>query len=238
MQNFIATVDDIKALAQQHQAAENTQTETRSTYLRCLVGTTQNELKASLQKGLPAQLRALKEVHGRFYAVVLEAVSTGDVAKGKNLHPEEQSRRALERNRRSNFARTAHAVLRAWLKTEGHDLLTLNASKVSRYQLMNETERPAINRRINPDAIRTRVEKLVSTVLEQARKLAEADPAAAREALDLVMQQIGKELIGGAAVTNDAAIAIAEHRPLRVGKGMFWPTESQVIRRQRLKAAA
>lgn len=54
--------------------------------------------------------------------------------------------------------------------------------------------------------------------------------------------QSAQELFAGPITpTTEAAIAAEEHRPLRVAgsKVLFWPTESQILRRQReMKVAA
>lgn len=234
---YVATVKDIQALARDAVEAGQGLEGTRATYLRALIGTVQAELKA--EKGIEA-LAALSAVHKRFYEAVLGIVVTADIQDTGRLKPEEKKRRALERNRRSNFARSAYSTLKAWLKVEGHDIADLIAAKATKGQLIEQTPRAKRKAHaMDPAKVRARVEVLVDKVIDQTKGLAGADPTEARAVLDAALQRIAKALFDGAVQpTTDAQTAAREHRPLRAANVMFWPTETPVIRRSRIRLAA
>lgn len=81
------------------------------TYLKVLVGRARFYQDHS---GL-ADVAALDAVNVGVYRAVLAGVTTADCADDTALDRGERSRRSLERNRRSNFARTAVSTLRTWL---------------------------------------------------------------------------------------------------------------------------
>ncbi len=236
---FVATAEDIQELTRSNLDAVKDIETTRQTYLRALIGTTQAELKGTKEITEGMQVKSLAIVQKRFYTAVLAVITTADIADNPRLRPEEKTRRSLERNRRSNFARSAYSTLKSWLQS-GKDLTTLKPATVSKSQLAAETPRRHMAARaVKPDKIRGKVEALITSLLNSTRQLANADPVEARKVLDEAMQAIAKELFQGAVQpTTDAATAVKEHRPLRVGNGMFWPTDTQVLRRQRLKAVA
>jgi hypothetical protein len=234
--NFIATVEDIKELARSALGA----TAAQGTYLSALLGTAQAEIRGAKAQEEGSELKALTIVHKRFYAAVLEIVITPDLADAPRLKQAEKTRRSLERNRRSNFARSAYSTIRAWAKAAGHDLMALKPDKVTKAQLTAETpKRHTATRAPKPEKIQAKVDALVESLLNSTRQLAHADPVQARTVLDSAMQKLARELFQGAVQpTNDPIIAAKEHRPLKAANTMFWPTETQVIRRQRLKVAA
>lgn len=70
---------------------------------------------------------AVDTANAPLYAAVMDGVTTADVAYDHTLATADNRARALERNRRSNFARTAVSTLRTWLRTGG----ALNALDVA-----------------------------------------------------------------------------------------------------------
>lgn len=232
---FVATEADIKQLTQDYIRANDGLVSTRSTYLRALIGTTQSEAHST-----PADApKVLQSVQARFFAVVLATVTAdGELSDHHRLKPEERTRRSLERNRRTNFARSAYSTIRRWALA-GHDIMSLSAAKVTKNQLRDETPVKKVKRKVTPDIARARADASIERVLQATRALANDDPMQARAVLDEAMQKIARELFQGAiAPTTDAAVAVREHRPLKAAGGTFWPTESQVMRRQRLSKAA
>jgi hypothetical protein len=238
--NFVATVEDIQELVHQVMEAGQTRNGAHDTYFKALIGTTQSDLKGTKDVTEAMQMKSLALVHKRFYAAVLEAVNTPDIANGGRLKQEEKTRRTLERHRRSNFARSAYSTVRSWLKAGGHDLMAVNVAKTSKAQLFAETPKREGAQRVPSAArIRKRTDTLVERIMEGTRQLANADPKEARAVLDEALQKIARELFQGAVQpTTDPKVAAAEHRPLRAANAMFWPTETQVIRRARMKEAA
>lgn len=65
------------------------------------------------------QLAVLNSTVLPFYQAVLRGVTTPDIEDKKGLDKDEAKRRALERNRRSIFARTTKSTLVAFIKTGG-----------------------------------------------------------------------------------------------------------------------
>jgi hypothetical protein len=240
VKNSVATVEDVKELTRNAMDASAQVSETRQTYLSWLIGTTQAELRGTKDITDEMQAKSLAIVHKRFYPAVLEVVATADIADVPRLRAEEKTRRSLERNRRSNFARSAYSTVKSWLKSGSRDFMALKPDRVTKSQLLAETPRSNVVRAVKPDKVRERVTEFVEKVLNSTRQLANSDAAGARAILDEALQRIAKELFQGAGVTptTDAVIAAKEHRPLRTGNMLFFPTETQVIRRQRLKAAA
>jgi len=137
-QRYRATEADVENLARDYLAAQNQSTAVGSTYLKVLAASAQQEARDKNPiKGTTADevasmyARAVSAVHKRFYPIILRTMTTPDIAKAPNLKPEERTRRMMERNRRTNFARSAYSTLRAWVRA-GHDLLTLNIEKVTK----------------------------------------------------------------------------------------------------------
>lgn len=85
------------------------------TYLKVLVARSQD---FATKADYPEQ-KAVDAVNAQIYRAVLAGVTTADCCDDTSLDRAERSRRSLERNRRSNFARTAVSTLRTWLSTVG-----------------------------------------------------------------------------------------------------------------------
>lgn len=228
---FLATEEDVAKVAQSVLNAIADADNGRRTYLKVLIATTQNELGSKPRvragktakldaAGVAEQIKALDAVHERFYAVVLKVV--GDSV------PTGTKERALEINRRSNFARTAMYVVRGWVRA-GNDLTTLGVQSVTKSSLF-------IKRKSKPPSgrvLKARAEKESKSLVGTLMALADADKEAAVEELQLIMGQVASQLVAlGVAATKDAAQSLAEHRPLRIGKMLFAPTDTQIVRSQ------
>lgn len=185
----------------------------RGAYLRALIETAQAE---------GGTVAALKATHARFYPVVQAAVITPDIAPANRAAAPERKRRALERNRRSNFARSAYATVRRWLKVEGHDLMALKAVSVTKSQLLAEAP-PAKSRTLTPERAQARANAMTKRLLDFTKQIAKTDRVQAAEVINGCMQQLAQSMFTGAHATTDVAVARAEHRPLRVGRATFWP---------------
>lgn len=112
----------------------------RTTYLRVLVTHIQATLgKVKRGKTVVAQtqLDVLADVSTRLYAAVLRGITTHDLEPSEGLEQSELTRRSIERNRRSTFARSAKSTLAAWVKTGG-DMRSLDADTVTRDPLAAE----------------------------------------------------------------------------------------------------
>lgn len=108
------------------------------TYLRVLVASAQRHL-AGIDTGHPsAQPRAVDAANAAYYPYVLKGITTADCADNSTLYDRaERSRRSLERNRRSNFARTAASTLRTWVSVGG-DLETLHPAHITKAHLIED----------------------------------------------------------------------------------------------------
>jgi hypothetical protein len=225
--NFVATENDIRNLTQEHLLAVMGADGTRQTYLRVLVGTTIKELGgAKKARPMPQdrqteQLAAVAAVHERFYAIVLEEVD-------KSLGGVPAKDRPLEKNRRSNFARTALSITRRYIKA-GKDLLAVTPAKASkRVMEVSLPPRPATPRRLKGS-----VERLSKRFMAALLELSDSDPQGALSELDTLIGQMANQLaaLGATAVTSPKK-AVAEHRPLQVGKQLFVPTATTILRQR------
>lgn len=219
------TVGEIRTLARQTVEGRQQQLAARGAYFRALVETAQADLGG--KAGREGQLAAVSAVHRKFYPAVQEATTTEDIVHSSKAAPAERTRRALERNRRSNFARSAYGTIRRWLRVENHDLMKLDAQKVTKSQLLKEAP-PTRKHALTPQRIRARAGRLLDGLLGYTRQIAKADHeqanAVAQDALDQLIKLIARLGIEKK-TTTDAKVAAQEMRPLRVGSNVFWPAE-------------
>lgn len=193
----------------------------RTTYLRAVVKGAQEELGTKRGQEAAVQLTALRTVHDRYYELVLR-IAEEYVPKGTKG-------RSVELHRRANFARTAVSALRTHVRAGG-DLVSLSVDKVTKGMLKSRAGpvRPPSIRRLKAKA-EVQSKALVATLIG----LADTDKASAVEELQLLLGQITTQLVGlGVIATKDAATALAEHRPLKVGSMLFIPTATQVMRQR------
>lgn len=155
-------------------------------YLKVLVAHSQKELKASKTASQEAMIGAVTAAHERLYNVILAAVITPDIEHEDDLESTERAARARERNRRSNFARSAKSVLVNWLRA-GHKLSALDPASANKEQMQREYK-PA--QQSTADQIQSAQAKLFKLL----RQLAAEDPGAARERLAEVEAQLAQAL--------------------------------------------
>lgn len=228
---FVATVEDVASVVESVLTANAEADAGRLSYLKILIATTQNELggkprvhagKAAKLKveGIAVQLKALAAVNDRFYPVVTRVVLASIVPGTKD--------KGLEANRRTNFARTALSAVRLFIAA-GNDITAVGLKTVTKASLaVRRTPKPPSGTKIKARA-EAQSKTLVATLME----LADADKAAAIEELQLLMGQVATQLVSlGVAATKDAAQAMSEHRPYRIGKMLFAPTDTQLVRQQ------
>lgn len=216
------STSEIRALARQTVDGRQAIATARGAYLRALVETSQAELGGKADQA--AQLAALKTVHRKFYPVVQEATTTDDIAHSSKVAPAERKRRALERNRRTNFARSAYGTIRRWLRAEGNDLMKIDAKTVTKSQLLSEAP-PTRKHALTKDRVQARANKLIGGLLGFTRQIARMDQAQAASVANDAIEQLVKLLAATATATRDAKVAAQEQRPLQVGGNLFWPTE-------------
>lgn len=184
--NYVASEQQVEALAAAHWNVSVQLEASNSTYLRVVLVGTQAELgrKRGRAPNVQAQVAVLEKVHERFYAAVLRGVTTPDIAKEDGLEPTEASRRALERNRRSTFARSSKTALFNFAKAGG-DLRGLVAAEVTKASLRAAFAPP-------PPTDRTarQLANAQGAILRAIARRARGDPAAARDMLEGVVEQL------------------------------------------------
>lgn len=229
--NYVATASDIRALASTIVGATAEVITGRTTYLRALVATTQAELHATPRKNatakpkhlkgseIAAQLAALVAVHDRFYAAVLEACEEGLSGKDK----------ALELNRRSNFARTALYAVRSYIRA-GHDITYVVAARTTKVTLA--VSRPP--RRASARSLKSRMEARSKALMVTALELSDVDKVTAVAEIELLLGQLAAQLASlGVQSTRDAATSAKTGAPLAIRGRVFVPvSETQVIRQR------
>lgn len=163
----------------------------RTTYLRVLVTACQAVLgKVRRGKLLAAdtQLDVLNDQASHYYAAVLRGVTTPDVADAEGLDKAERTRRSIERNKRSTFARNSKSTLVAWVSAGG-DLRTLSADEVTRDPLLAEV-RAKRGQRAEGYAM----QRAQRAIIREVRKLSKADLGAARADLEEIIEALSEEL--------------------------------------------
>lgn len=219
--HFLATDDQVQLLAGRYSSGLQAQDSVRGCYLKVFVA-------ASIKAAKPAKGKAtevlthVEAVHEGFYALVLKGVSTPEISDDESLDQEVRTQRSLERNRRSNFARSAKASLAAYLKAGG-DLFRLNPDTVTKREL--QTFVTAMRERsAEPKNIQHRATLAVTRIEELCRELADEDKDSAITTVQELMARMTTLLSEmGKDATTKMGIAIKEHRPFRAREGMFWP---------------
>jgi hypothetical protein len=159
----------------------------RTTYLRVLVTQCQATLgKVKRGKTLTGetQLSVLGDVADRLYAAVLRGITTPEIAPEEGLAKEEATRRSIERNKRSTFARSAKSVLASWINAGG-DIRALNVDEVTRDPLMAQVRETK-----GQSNDQYRMDRNIKAILRLVRKEAKRDIAAARADLAAMVETL------------------------------------------------
>ena len=189
--HYVATEQQVEQLAASQYAASQEVEGHNNTYLRVVVVGVQAEVGTKKRGRSPtrdAQLTVIEKVHERFYAAVLRGVTTADIANEDGLLPPEKSRRALERNRRSTFARTAKTTLTNFVKAGG-DIRTLDAETVTKRSLRDAIAPPEPANRLERG-----YERAEKAILRAINRLARGDPGGTRERLTGLIAALQRRL--------------------------------------------
>lgn len=224
----------IRAMTSAYIQSLATGAETRTTYLRTLVDASIRELGIepranSVRKGAKSinqeeqarQLAAVAAVHARFYLIVNEVVdaSLADVPSAEHT---------LERNRRTNFARTALYAVRLFIRA-GKDLTAVAPKRVTKSALAVES-RPPVR---SPVRLKSRVERASKVFVTALLELGEADQSAARAELDTLLGIMANQAAAlGAPPARDLKSAVAQHKPFSSKGTLFIPTQTTILRQQ------
>lgn len=221
----------VRDLTAAYIAANGTLDATKTTYLRTLLTETLHELKAEprtnngkarrnlTDEQRAVQLAAIAAVHARFYAIVNEVVD----ASLSNVPSKDH---VLERNRRTNFARTAVYALRLYVRA-GKDLTLVAPARATKSTLA-VTLAPPIR---SPKRLKNRVERASKAFVTALLELGESDQATARSELDTMLGVMANQLAAlGSAPAKDLKHAVEQHKPFRSGSTLFVPTATTVLR--------
>lgn len=219
--HFLATDAQVKALAGRYVFGLAAQDTVKGCYLRVLIA--QSLKSAKPAKGKASEiLEQVEKVHAAYYALVLEGVTTNDIVPMDSLDQEEQTRRSLERNRRSNFARSAKNALMGYLKAGG-DLFQLDPDTVTKRELLTFAAAMR-SRTAEAPTLKHRTELAVNRIEELCRELADEDQQSALETVQELMAKMTNLMAEmGRNSTTKTLVAVKEHRPLQLREGMFWP---------------
>lgn len=183
------SANDIRLLARQTVDSRRAFQTARGEYLRALIGTTQAEI-GDTKLDQAAQRKAVREVNKRFKLIVRDAIATDEILLAADIP---RKGLALERNRRLGFARTSsHAVIR-WLRAPGHDLLKLDALKVTKAQLLEDAP-PANKHALTRKRVQAKYDKQVTNLLKILKETAKEDPVLASDLANRATKWFAKYL--------------------------------------------
>lgn len=247
---YLATPKHIEALALTYVDSRLKLLAASSTYLRILIaecqaavvaageGSTGKAVSTSDGSGKPAgtsavdlqraQRHILHTIHAKYYPIVLATVTTPDVAKAPRLAPEEKKRRAKERNRRSNFARSSYSLLRSWSRA-GHDIMQLRVDRVTK-RLLLEAIPPQERAQTKVAALQGRraikaIDRQGAMLRALAERAVKADGPAAAAAIEKLARQLFRVIERHQAIDATASKeeAVAQGKPWRTGGAVFLP---------------
>lgn len=234
--NYIVKDDSvIETLALAYVDARLRVNRTSSTYLRVLCANAQAILasapghdKALSVTDGDVQRRVLAQVHRRYYPIILATVTTPDIAKAPNCKPDERRRRAKERNRRSNFARTSYSMLRRFVR-EGHDLMELRVDRLTKRALTDGLPAMAPTSQglagVRGKRVLAAFERRADGLAKLAERAIKADERAALPQLEKLAQRLWTVLARHTLIdaTPSKADAIEQGKPWLSGDTVFLP---------------
>ncbi len=208
--NFLATEADVEAMAKARQEGIDMEGQTQSTYLKVLVALAAHEIGGatahlSRRRGklatsltpseIATHINVLETINTRCYGAVTRAVVTRDIERSEAVTQAEQSRRALERNRRTNYARTAMSAVRAYVQA-GQDIRDLDLRTVTKQRLREVAEQHSPPTEAEATARLLRAAgKAADRIVEEAEELAATDPVKAEQLLGLLVDKL-EEVMG------------------------------------------
>jgi hypothetical protein len=203
------------------------------TYLRALVASAQVRTGMEAPRttalrgriGEPADIDAdvatVTAVHDEFYALVLKAVTTEDIAPEKGLRKAEAARRAKERNRRSNFARSAKSTLTKFVRAGGN-IRGLCVLSVTKRQLRELTAQKQGTQAASTEEQAKRFGARIVRALEEMK---EQDEGLAQLALQAAITELSARSADwfSKRPTTSAKKAQEHGQLLKTEDGLFWP---------------
>lgn len=183
--HYVATEAQVEDLTVDQWHAAQALEGHNATYLRVVLAQAQSKTGTAKRgrHNKDAQLSILETTNGAYYAAVLRGLVKADptIAAEDGLEPPERSRRALERNRRSTFARTSYRELVGFVE-RGGDLRGLDVETVTKAGLR------AFGKPAEPENRTERtLERAQGAILRAINRLARGDPDEALERLDAIL---------------------------------------------------
>lgn len=131
-------------------------------------------------------LEAVTEAYDHLYAVVLDAVTTPDLLPSPDVSQEERTRRSVERNRRSTFARSAKATLVAAIGA-GARLAAMDPATITKEELRRLYAGDGGAR--DSGTVQERVTKAETRLESVLQELAKEDIDEARKRFELMVEK-------------------------------------------------
>lgn len=231
--NYLAKPDDVTALAAAHLEAQQAVSKTHGIYFRILLASTQHAicgkttLRARSGEGgeidTAKHLECFEAVNASLYAAVLRATVPPELEASERLSADEARRRSLERNRRTNFARSAATTLRQFIK-RGGNILRLAVPAATKSAVAGMTPAADGDRAPSEDRARKKVQAAAQRIIATAEVIAESDRTSAISVLQDTLSRVAGALLKfGGKTTTKPDVAVEEHRLLKTPNGTFWP---------------
>lgn len=190
---YVASVKDIEALVLSRCDAGTYISDSRTTYLRALIATTQDKLGIN-PKGvrtnavadrevLQAHALALEETHTVFYEAVQRAAKQASVASD-DVRPKADIVAS-----RIVFARSAYSTVRSWILRGEHPLNAIVASKATKRGLADATPKRAVSdkpKTFKPDKVMKLGKDMLETIVVAAKEDKDAAVAALHDLINLL----------------------------------------------------
>lgn len=185
------------------------------TYLKVLVVAAQAKLGKSLRGRVnkDAQLAVLTEVNERFYPAVLRGVTTHDIAIEPGLDAKEQTRRSLERNSRSAFARSAKSTLFTYVNGGG-DIRALDSNVVTKHALRKAMAPPEPT-----DKTARQISRSKDALFRALKRQVAADVDTAAETIDTIISTLQAMLIDIGVEPEDHTETVARRSRVAPDRG-------------------
>lgn len=184
---FIASEQVLKTLAERYVTGADATNEVNGVFLKILIAHSQREAATLAHKRITMAdaLGSVTAAFAQLYATIVDAVTTPDVAADDSLDKDEKRRRAKERNRRTNFARSAKSTLVGYVKAGGR-LVALDPATTTKEQLRSFAQAA----RQGPRAVADQVKALQARLVKLVGVLKETDPDAAQEVVDAAQSDL------------------------------------------------
>ena len=189
---YLVTGTDVEALAALHLANVDAASGTDGQYLRIMLASVKAKHPATVGRrrlltdiDRAQHVATLAEAHGRLYPFVLKGITTPDVEDRPELDAESRRARAVVRDSRAGFARSAASTVKAWIKAGG-DIRGLDVATATKTALRAFTRSQVAPAAAVHDPARSALGRLTGAI----RTMATEDPEAARAATEAALAEL------------------------------------------------